>query len=37
LLDYIRTIAADEELASALERVLEKRKLIKIGANRWED
>ena len=36
LLDYIRTIAPDEELASALERVLEKRKLIKIGANRWE-
>ncbi|TMI57123.1 hypothetical protein E6H14_07760 [Candidatus Bathyarchaeota archaeon] len=37
LLDYIRTIAPDEELASALERVLEKRKLIKIGADRWED
>lgn len=32
LLDYVRSLPPDEELASAVERVLEKRKFIRLRA-----
>ncbi len=33
LLDYVRSMPPDEELASAVERVLEKRKFIRLRAS----